>query len=63
MSDDQKSDNVLNDFHVIVLNVIELYDCYGRSSVQYFLENVLLDVQNPIYGISIVFKCGLNTHF
>ena len=33
------------------------------QSVQYFLENVLIDVQNLIYGISIAFKCELNAHF
>ena len=33
------------------------------QSVQYFLENVLIDVQNPIYGISIAFECELNAQF
>ena len=33
------------------------------QNVQYFLENVLIDVKNQIYGISIAFKCELNAHF
>ena len=31
--------------------------------MQYFLENVLIDVQNLIYGISIAFRSELNANF
>ena len=33
------------------------------QSVQYFSENIFIDVQNLIYGISIAFKCELNAHY
>ena len=43
-------------------NIISYY-VYFAQSVQYFLKNVLIDVQTLIYGISIAFKCESNAHF